>query len=217
MKDAKDSAALSSLAEGLSALAARMEAEDAGQIAAALLPVIADTKNPDILQSLSATVVHLQAKDASTTVAQAATILVMAVKDAQHPNDFPKLAAVARLARRQPFILPDEGRGEVFVVARLGAKDAAQVANAIVQAMKDSTNARTLSWLSESLLAVAAQMEANDAAQSAIALVQVMQDTKDPHALASLAYGLFAVATRMEPRGRRLCDRPGALLPSFRL
>ncbi len=57
MKDAKDSGtvALSSLAEGLSALAARMEAEDARQIAAALLPVIADTKDHDALSSLAQT------------------------------------------------------------------------------------------------------------------------------------------------------------------
>ncbi|HKI33425.1 MAG TPA: serine/threonine-protein kinase, partial [Gemmataceae bacterium] len=194
--DARDPRALDSLAGGLSAVVARLDAKDAATVAAqaatTLVQAMKGTKEPLALRSLakglSAVAGRMEAHDAATVTAQAATTLVQAIKDMNSLS------------------LPYLTEGLSAVVARMEAKDvttvAAQAANILVQAMKDTTFPGQLPSLAEALAAVAAHLEAEAAAtvaaQAATTLVQAMKDTKEPSALWRLASGLSAVAAHLE-------------------
>jgi len=196
--DARDPRALDSLAGGLSAVVARLDAKDAATVAAqaatTLVQAMKGTKEPLALRSLakglSAVAGRMEAHDAATVTAQAATTLVQAIKDMNSLS------------------LPYLTEGLSAVVARMEAKDvttvAAQAANILVQAMKDTTFPGQLPSLAEALAAVAAHLEAEAAAtvaaQAATTLVQVSKDTKNADALYSLALGLSAVAARLEAK-----------------
>jgi tRNA A-37 threonylcarbamoyl transferase component Bud32 len=117
------------------------------------------------------------------------------------------------------------------VTARLDAKDAAQAAGILGQAMKDTKEAMkdtkdalALQLLAQGLSAVAARLDAKDAAvvtgEAAGILGQAMKDTKDAFALQWLAQGLSAVAARLDAKagtpvllqGMTLTNDPKALI-----
>jgi hypothetical protein len=191
LKDTKDRFALEPLARGLSAVAARLEAQEAAvataPAAATLLQALKDNKNTSALQSLaqglSAVADRLEAKDA----AQAAATFAQAMKDTKDPYTLSALAGALSA-----------------VAARLEAKDAArstgQAAATLAQAMKDTKYPGGLHLLAEGLSAVAGRLEPQYAAQVAATLVQALKDTKDPNALYELAEGLSAVEAHMEAR-----------------
>ena len=186
MKDAKNRFAFEYLAQGLSAVTARMEAKDAttatAQAATILLQAMKDGGPlPSLAQGLSAVATRMEPQDAAKATSRAAIILVQAMKDTKDP------AALTPLAR-----------GLLAVGARLEVKEAVQVATILVQAMKGTRDEYLLHSLADGLEAVAASMDPEDAAQAATTLVQAIKDNKDPDNLAELAWGLSAVAARME-------------------
>jgi tRNA A-37 threonylcarbamoyl transferase component Bud32 len=187
MKDTKDWSALPLLAQGLSAVTARLDAKDAAEAAGSLVQAIKDTDDanalPSLAQGLSAVAARLEAKDA----AAAASILVQAIKDAKSANALGWLA-----------------QGLSAVAARLDANDAAEAAGILVQAMKDTKNASALQVMARDVAALAARLDANDAAAvtapAAGILVQAIKNTKDANTMQSLAHDLSAVAARLDAK-----------------
>jgi hypothetical protein len=139
MAGTRDPSALRQLAQGLPAVATRLEAKDA---AITLAQAMKDTKDPRALvsleQGLSAVAARLEAKDA----APAATTLAQAIKE-----DTKTTYALQSLARALS-----------SVAARMEARDAATVtadaATALVQAMKDTKNPSALNALAQGLSSV---------------------------------------------------------------
>jgi tRNA A-37 threonylcarbamoyl transferase component Bud32 len=184
MKDIKDYDALTTLANGLSGVAARLEAQDAAQAAHPLVRAMKATKNPRALrllaQALSAVVARMEPKEAANVTGEATTALVHAVKDTKGDDDMFLLA-----------------QGLEAVAARMNPKDAGQAASALIQAIKDVKRSSPVSSPAQALAAVARRMEPPD---GATILAQAMLDTKDRYGLHSLAQGLAAVAARMEAK-----------------
>jgi hypothetical protein len=196
MKETKNPFALRSLAEGLSAVATRMEAKDAAtvtaQAATTFFQAMKDTKDTHsvcaLAQGLSALGAPLEAEDA----ARAATTLVQAIKETNNGLDLGLLA----------LHLQDLSAS----AAHMEPKDAAQAFTTLVQVMKDTKEPNALCELASGLSVLAARMEPKAAAtvtaQAANTLVKVMNDTKDPdrYALPALAQVLSALAARMEAK-----------------
>jgi hypothetical protein len=194
MVDAREPNALRQLAEGLSAVAARMAAEDAavvtGQTATNLVKAMRSTTDSKALQQLaeglSAVTARMAAKDAVTFTGQAATTLVKAMKDNKDTKDTNVLVSLSlSLSELAP---------------SLEAGDAAHAVTALVQLIPDTHNPYGSTWQARALSAVARRLEPRDAAQAADTLVQSMKTARNGLTLSSLAQGLSAVATRMEPR-----------------
>jgi tRNA A-37 threonylcarbamoyl transferase component Bud32 len=195
MKDTKDANALSSLAQHLSAVAARLNAKDATPAAGVLVQAMKDAKNAFALralaQGLSAVAARQEAKDAAAVTAEAAGILVQALKDTKDATALYYLA-----------------QGLSAVAARQDAKDVAAVTaeavSILVQALKDTKDAYALGWLAQGLSVVAARQDAKDAAavtaEAAGILVQAMKNAKDTIELRALARGLSAVAARQDAK-----------------
>ena len=219
MRDTKDPLALSALAEGLSAVAARLESEDATPAAATLAQALKDTKDVIALQrlaeGLTAVAARMKAADAATTLLQvledakdlyhlvelARRLAVVAARmkaaDAAQAADI-LLKAMATKEPKNSYVWRALAEGLSAVAARLEAEDAARAAAALVQAMKDTKDVSAFQALAEGLAAVAALLEAEDAARAATNLLQTMKGAKNPYALTALAEGLSAVAARQK-------------------
>jgi tRNA A-37 threonylcarbamoyl transferase component Bud32 len=180
------------LPQRLSALAIRLDATEAAQVAASLLQGMKVVKNPfalvDLAQALAAVAARMDAKEAVAVSGQAVTVLI------QVTNDTKDSILLATLAS---FGLP-------VVAAHLPAKDAATVtalaATILIQAMKDTKDAGRLSFLAEYLLPAAPRLETREAAQAATTLVQAMKDLRNYPRLQPLAQCLSAVAARLESK-----------------
>jgi hypothetical protein len=103
--------------------------------------------------------------------------------------------------------------GLAAVAAKLNTQDArkvcAQVAEALVAAIRDTKNSDTRSTLSVGLVAVAAKLSTEDAqkvcGQAAEALVAVIRDTKNSDALVPLPESLMALAGKLTSGQLRSC------------
>src|SRR5262249_13430342 len=122
MIKATDLPALRSLAEGLSVVAAQVEAKDAAQFAAALTQAMTKTTNAPALcflaQGLSAVAARMEPDDAARVCAQAATTLTQAMTNTT--------------ASQALSFLVD---GLSAVAARVVTPDAAQAAATLIEAM----------------------------------------------------------------------------------
>jgi tRNA 2-selenouridine synthase SelU len=169
-----DYQALPPLAQGLSAVATRMEAREA---VATLNQAMTKTTNPLALQSLaqclSAVATRMEAGEAVATLSQAMT----------KTTDYQALQSLAQ--------------GLSAVTARMEAKEAKEAAATLSQAMTKTTDPRALLPLAQGLSAVATRMEAGEAVAT---LNQAMTMTTNPLALQSLAQGLSAAANRLGPK-----------------
>jgi hypothetical protein len=174
---------LPDLAIALSALAARLEAEDAAQAAATLSEAIKNSMTPGVwyhplVASLSALAVRLEPRDA----AQAAAVLCQAIKDGREAAEASVLAqSLAALA------------------VRLEPRDAAQAASILSEAIRNTKDPNAMVALAQGLSALAARLEPRDAAQAASVLAQAVKEEKFPFRLPALAQGLSAVSARLEP------------------
>jgi tRNA A-37 threonylcarbamoyl transferase component Bud32 len=189
-----DPPALQSLAQVLSALAARMEPKDAtkayGQAATMLIQAInlptELTSKHSLAQSLSALAERMEPPEA----AAAAATLTQAMSKTRVP------AALQFLAQ-----------GLSAMAVRMEPTKAAEVcgqaAAALTEYMSRTTEPSTLRSLSLGLSAVAARMEPKEAAktcgQAAGILIQAMRQLTDLKSLHLLAQPLPALAERMEP------------------
>jgi hypothetical protein len=160
------------LAQGLSAVAARLGAEDAAQTAATLVQAIKDTTTLPALQSLaqalSAVAARLEARDAAAVTAPAATTLVQAIKDTKDPGALYSLA-----------------QGLSAVAARL---EATAAATTFLQAMTDTKDPRALRSLAQGWsAALSAVPPAEIPARSATAAAAGAFPAGTGHPLAALA------------------------------
>jgi hypothetical protein len=185
MMEDTDSNVLDELGRGLSAIAAHLEAKDAGPPAAILAQAMRDTKTaytlllPQLTGGLSAVAARLEAKDAG----QPATILARAMKDTRDYN-----------------ALQWQAKGLSALADHLEARDAEQPTAILAQALKDIQARKNITDpansrpLARGLSAVARRLEAKDAATT---LLLAMRDITDDLALQELAEGLSAVAPRL--------------------
>jgi hypothetical protein len=217
MSKTTDRLTLPELAQGLSAVAARLEPQEA---ASALIQAMTRTTDEGALwqlaQGLSAVAARLEAKDAAGVV----SALTQAMSKA-HPFAVPKLAqglsAVAgrlepkdaaqaasalsqAISKAQLFAVPKLAQGLSKVATRLEPKDAAQAASAIIQAMSSLGNRGALRELTQALSAVAARLDPEDIAQAARALTKAMSELGNPDIRRELTQALSAVAAHLEPK-----------------
>jgi hypothetical protein len=223
MTKTNDPGALLVLAEGLAAVAARLDAKEAARVsaeaAATLTQAITKTGNPDVLrplaEGLAAVAARLEPKDA----AKVAATLTQAMNQTAYSNVPGSLAQglAAAAARLEPkdaaatltqamtkttdsYALGSLAQGAAAVAARLEPKDAAEVAATLTQGMAKTADSNVLRSLAPGLAAVAARLEPKDAAEVAATLTQAMTKTTDPNVLDPLEEGVAAVAARLEPK-----------------
>jgi hypothetical protein len=215
LKDAKDPNAMSALAEGLSALAARMgpkEAADAtAQAAAILTQALKNTKNPNAVFWRSLVIGgpvpgHLKDTKGPRAVSRLARGL-SALAARMEPKEAADATALAAASLTQalkntkdPNAVSALAQGLSALAARMEPKEAAQAAAILTQALKDAKDALAVFWLAQGLSAVAARMEPKEAAQAAAILTQALKDTKNPNSVSALAWALSAVTARIEPK-----------------
>jgi hypothetical protein len=148
LKDRQTEGGLDWLLRSLSAVAARLDPQDAGRAGIALSQAMKDPKSPRALswlaRGLSTSAARMDPKDASAVSTRAAAALVEDLKDNANPYNSPAPS--------------DTGLWEVAM--HLQARDAAQFATRLVQAMKDAKNRFALPPLALGLSAVASRMEA---------------------------------------------------------
>jgi tRNA A-37 threonylcarbamoyl transferase component Bud32 len=191
---AEDLEGLSQLAQGLSALATRIEPKQVARAAATLTWSMARTKSPYALrgsaEGLSALASRMEPGEAARLCARAADTLTHASGSTFTPDGLSELAhGMAALATGMG---PEEGArlyaqaaetlkragGKSDIdslpkldprwsarVARLGPKEAAETAATFIQAMAKPTNSYALHEFAESLSALASRMEPGEAAR----------------------------------------------------
>jgi hypothetical protein len=150
LAETKDPTALAILAEGMSAVAARL---DAGEAGAALTRAMRQTTNPDTLQLLAEALVEvngrLEPKEAGKALAGAVAILKKAITGAREPGAVRPLAmGLSALAVR---LEPAEAI-EGTTIATL----------ALAQALPRARDSYVLRALALDLAAVAGRLEASD-------------------------------------------------------
>jgi hypothetical protein len=187
------------LAQGLSAVAARLEAKHAAIISAQAAAILVkgiedlkDRKDPStpftqmsLAKGVSAVAGRLDARDAT----RAAAALVLAMDD------------------KRPEILLSLAEPLSRLIARMNPENAAtttaQATTIFVRAMKDiqpnPLNPNSV-YLSMGLKMLAPHMEARHAAQTASILIDIVKNTKDHSQLVLLADPLNTIASRMEAK-----------------
>jgi hypothetical protein len=187
----KDPSALQRLAEGLSALAARMGPQEAAVAAGPLSLALSRETTPYALQqlaeSLSVLAARMEPREATVICGLAARSLSQAMTRTAIPDFLQQLA---------------EGLG--MLAARMERQEAAvvcgQAARILGQTLNTTTDRVPLRSLTKGLSAVAGHLEPKEAAVIASILVQAMTRTRDELARRPLADGLSAVARRLEPK-----------------
>jgi hypothetical protein len=227
MKRTKDPAALLQLAQGLGAVAARMEPKEAaavcGQAAANLTQTMAQTTDGQALAALAQGLAAVAARMGPKEAGEAAATLTQAMAKTMNGSALQYLAQglAAVAARMEPkdaavvcgqavasltraMVKTTDGLtvaalawGLPAVAAPLGPKEAGETAATLSQAMGKTTDSGALPILANALSVVATRMEPKEAAAT---LIQAMAKTPSGYALAALAQGLGAVAARMEPK-----------------
>jgi tRNA A-37 threonylcarbamoyl transferase component Bud32/tRNA 2-selenouridine synthase SelU len=231
-----DPTALQELAAGLSAVADRLEPQEASrlcaEVAATVTQAMARANKHNALPPLARCLQALAPRLESQAAAQAAAALTQAMANT---TDFialeslaaglsavagrlePKEAARAAAALTQamakttgPIPLETLAKGLLAVATRLEPKQAAAT---LTQAMAKTNGSAALRKLAEGLSAVVTRLEPKEAASAAATLTQAMAKTNDTSDLPVLAEGLSAVAPRLQPEeARRLCAQAAATL-----
>ncbi len=202
MSKTPDPNTLLSLAQGLAAVATRLEPKEAaqvcGQASATLSQAMSKTTEPyalaNLSQGLSAVAARMEPKEAAVVCGQAADILTQAMNRTMAPHALLSLS-----------------QGLSAVAARLEPKEAAvvcgQAASILTLAMSKTADLYALQQLSQALSAVAARMEPKE---PAAALTQTMSRIVDPNALVYLSERLSEVASRLEPKEAVVVHRQAA-------
>jgi hypothetical protein len=201
------------LAQGLSAVAKRLEPKEAAEAAATLIQVMSSPVNfatvphivktgdrgggggrrgtvnfaasPQLARGLSAVAGRMEPKEAATTLIQAMS------KAMSSPENY--------------VTLPYLAQGLSAVAKRLEPKEAAwrcgQVATSLIQTMKNATNPYELPPLAQALSAVAGRLEPKEAARlcgqaapTLIQAIQAMSKAIDPRALPRFLEALSALS-----------------------
>jgi hypothetical protein len=226
LKKTNDPRTLGSLAQGLSAVAGRLEPREVAETAATLSRAMTNTNEPlalgSLAQGLSAVAGRLEpreAAEAATTLTQAMTrnndfqaffplaqgLSMVAAR--MEPREAAAMLTQAMTHTQNPQAVQALAQGLSAVAARMEAKEAAAL---LTQAMTRNDDFQAFFPLAQGLSMVAARMEPREAAAL---LTQAMTHTQNPNALEILAQGLSAVAARMEPtEGTRVSAEAAATL-----
>jgi hypothetical protein len=176
MQDPKNvsSFTLPQLAQGLSAVASRLEPTDAAQAAAVLTQARKRAgAMRELWEGLSAVTARMEPNEA-------AAVLIQAMSETTDAYDLHGLA-----------------QGLSAVAFRLEPRDAEEAAKTVIQAMSRAAHPTPVKYLGEGLSALAMRLEPKDAAA---VLIQALKGRNNVYASLSLARGLSALAVRMEPR-----------------
>jgi hypothetical protein len=225
MAKTTDPNALNSLAQGLAAVADRLEPKEG---AAILTQAMAKTTNffalSHLAKGLAAVAARSDPQDGAATLAQAmaktTTLLglayleggLAAVAARLEPKEAAQFCSQAAATLTQamakttdPGALYSLAQGLAAVAARLEPKEAKEAAATLTRAMAKITDPNALYWLTKPLAVAAARLDPKEAArscsQAAATLTLAMIRTTDPLALTLLGEGLEVVASRLEPKG----------------
>jgi tRNA A-37 threonylcarbamoyl transferase component Bud32 len=236
MAKTDDPDSLRSLAEGLSALAARIGPPEAAQAATALTQAMPRTTDvyalSGLAQGLSALAARMEPREAAATLTQAMANTnnpsgldllagrLWALAARMEPPEAAQAAATltrAMTRTNNPSTLGPLAQGLAALAARMAPPEAARLrasaAATLTRAMTRTTDPYALGPLAQGLSELALRMESQEAAQAAATLAQAMANTNNLPALRSLAWGLSALAARMAPpEAARLCAPAAATL-----
>jgi tRNA A-37 threonylcarbamoyl transferase component Bud32 len=240
LREATHPVAVGNLAEGLTAVATRLDSREAQEAATALIRALGQPVNWMAARSLAEYLALVAGKlesDGSREVAVALTRILDQTTDATVQRSMGEsLAAVAaklesREVREAALVLTralgkqttDSGtsrslaRGLSAVAGKLESGDAREVAAALTPVLYQVTNPYVARNVTEALAAVVGRLEGGEArqvyTQAAVALVQAMSQTTNPVVLLSQAEGLAAVTGRLEAgEARKHCTQAAHLL-----
>ncbi|MFT3717545.1 TIR domain-containing protein [Pseudorhodoferax sp.] len=176
-----DVGALRALGEGLAAVAAKLDAQQAGRAIEPLLQAMGATWDADALRALSQGLAAVAAK-----------------LDAQQAGRAIEPLLQAMGATTDAFALRALGEGLAAVAAKLDAQQAGRAIEPLLQAMGATTDAVALGALGEGLAAVPAKLDAQQAGRAIERVLQAMGATRDADALRALGQGLAAVAAKLD-------------------
>jgi hypothetical protein len=194
------SAGLERLAQGLAALAARLDSGEVGVAADVIIQRMSKATTRHSLERLAQGLAALAARLDSREAGVATGALIRTMGRMSNPSHL-------------------EGFGHLLaaVAARLEAREASMLcrkgAVILVQAVGETKNASLLDNLWGELASLAARLEAREASmlcrKGAATLVQAMGKTSHPDSLGELGKGLAALASRLEPREASVVCGPG--------
>jgi hypothetical protein len=173
-----DPGTLKPMAEGLAAVAVKLEPKEAHEVAQ-LLTAQMNTGAPYVREALA---YGLAAAAAKLEPKEAAQLLT---------------SQMAHQIKGYPHLLKPLAERLTAVAAQLDTKQAHQLAKLLSAQMAMTNSPKALKALAEALSAAAAKLEPKEAAQL---LSAQMAKTYDPFALKALAEGLAAVAPKLEPK-----------------
>ncbi len=194
MTESTDFRGLESLAQGLSALAVRLEPKEAGKAAATLGEALTRVTHPNghfLAQGLSALAARMDPKETG----EVATAFRQA------------MTRTTAFRALQPL-----AQGLSALAPRLGLKEAGEAAAVLGEAMNRTRDDRAFQRLAQSLSALAPRLEPQEAGKAAAALGRTMNRTTDPKTLHELAKGLSALASRLERREAAAVCVPAAAM-----
>jgi hypothetical protein len=191
------------LTHGLVVVTARMDAETAaairGRAAAVLHQQTKGLSATSTMASIlsSAGKVKMEPQVARQLAMDSARALGEAKMPAHDPKARKDLSVIENWGnQRDLFAIRLQVAGLLMAADSLGRKEAAEVASAIIAALRKSTDPPALSGLADGLSAVVTHMDPKEAADS---LLQAIGMTRDSVALERLARGLAAQAARLAP------------------
>jgi serine/threonine protein kinase len=206
MNATADLGALRELANGLSAVADRLDADDAwrccadGRLVQAIgnpnIPQYPEPVRPALRAALAALATRLNAKDAT----QLSNTLAEAMCETTHPAALSALVDVLSAA-----------------ATRLEPKDADLLVSRITRAIGDSTPPENLPALAQGLSAVATRLGTPDTAricgEFATRFIRLMEDTNKPNtSVEYFARAFLEVAVHLESKDAARCSRIAAIL-----
>jgi hypothetical protein len=238
MERAKDLGDKGVLAEGLAALAGRLEPKEAARVAAVLTQALEKETDANarqtLTQGLAALAGRLEPKEAARVSGQAAGVLTQAL---EKEADLGGKAALAQgLAAVAGHLAPAErvqvskltgdllttalereasadqaaSHALVVVTGRMAPTEAAAM---LTRAVETAKNPADKGVLAEGLAAMAGRLEPKEAARVAAVLTQALEKETDANARLALAQELAAVAGHLEPaEGVQVSRRAGDLL-----
>jgi tRNA A-37 threonylcarbamoyl transferase component Bud32 len=190
MGKAKDSDQLPALADGVTALAPRLDEDDAREAAGLLLQLMGKTTDPTELAplatGLSAVSARLEAKKEAPAVnTQAAALVLHAMAKAEDGSELQSLANVLTSLRLEPKEMSAvEGRAAVIVIQFMGR----------------TTDQTEQGQLQTAVSMLSTSLEPKDARESAGLILDQMSKTTDPAVLSRWSYVLSYPAARLESR-----------------
>jgi hypothetical protein len=200
----------------LSAVAARLEPKEAGEVAATFIRAMTKPADPPALhllaKGLPVVVARMELQEAARVSAEAAATLIKAMIKSDGPYFLGFLAE--DLLAVAVYMDPKEAARVCGVAAAILSE--AMTKTSISPIGPQMPSPAELRPLAEGLSVVAARMDPKEAsrvcAEAAVTLSRVMTNTNNPSDLWPLAEGLSAVTARMDPKEAGKAAKAAAIL-----